>query len=101
MTTRAGWRLAGVTFGAILVVFLLGPVSSGQAAEFTCVGGDVACLITAIRSANGLGQPVESLDVADRIQSAPSRPSPTPRCARHYGHRGRLGAGPLGAWSMP
>lgn len=47
----------GRTAKALLVVFLVGLGSSAHAAEFTCAAGNVACLITAIREANGLSGP--------------------------------------------
>jgi len=45
-----------VAFGAVLLLVVAGRGSLAQAAEFTCSGGNVACLIAAIRSANGLGE---------------------------------------------
>src|SRR5207244_8432450 len=53
---RAAGRLARKTLVAGLIVFAR-LASSGQAADFTCADGDVACLITAIRTANGLDEP--------------------------------------------
>jgi hypothetical protein len=41
---------------AALVVYALAPVRPGQAADFSCTAGDVACLITAINMANANGQ---------------------------------------------
>ena len=41
---------------AALVVYASVPGSPGQAADFTCTAGDVACLITAINMANANGQ---------------------------------------------
>jgi hypothetical protein len=41
---------------AALVVYALAPARHGQAADFSCRNGDVACLITAINMANANGQ---------------------------------------------
>ena len=41
---------------AALVVYALAPARPGQAAEFSCTAGDVACLISAINTANANGQ---------------------------------------------
>jgi len=38
------------------LIFALAMAHPGQAAEFTCVSGDVACLISAINTANGNSQ---------------------------------------------
>ena len=54
----ARWFL-GLTVSIPVVVVLmgvLGPWHSGQAAEFTCAGGDVTCLIAAINAANANGE---------------------------------------------
>ena len=40
--------------GALVVAFFISLGSLGHAAEFTCASGNVDCLITAIRAANGL-----------------------------------------------
>src|SRR5215468_10834406 len=41
---------------AVMLIGLAGLVRSSQAAGFTCVAGDVACLITAVSTANANGE---------------------------------------------
>jgi hypothetical protein len=57
MRTRTIRRFVLEAFGAMLLLVVAGRGSLGQAAEFMCSGGNVACLVAAIRSANGLAEP--------------------------------------------
>jgi len=77
-----------------LVVLLLGLGSAGHAAEFTCAGGNVVCLIAAVRSANSLGEPsmiqlAEGTYTLTEVDNATDGPNglPSTRCWRESPRR--------------
>ena len=57
-TRRSKWRAhcSATLLLAALVVYALVSARPGEAADFSCRNGDVACLITAINMANANGQ---------------------------------------------